>query len=119
MGRLHDGMKKLFARLTIVSALCLTTLAAAAPAMAQEAGGTSGGGTDVWEVAIWSLIGVGIMCLALGILYLFKKQMGGFPEHPSWVAPISITRSRDLPSEPDTHGHDDHGDGHGGHAPAH
>lgn len=111
-------MKKLFARFTFVSSLALVALATVAPAMAQENGEATGGGTDVWEVATWSLIGVGIFCLALGILYLFKRQVGGFPENPSWVAPISIQRSRDLPSEPDAHGADDHGDGHG-HAPAH
>ena len=109
-------MKKLLARFTLLTSLALLSLAAAVPAMAQEPGESSGGGTDVWEVAIWSLIGVAIFCVLLGVLYLFKRQVGGFPENPAWVAPISIQRSRDLPSEPDPHGHDDHGDSH---APAH
>lgn len=112
-------MKKLAARLSLLSTLALLALATIAPALAQDHGGgssTGNGGRDVWEVAIWSLIGVGIFAIALGILYLFKRQVGGFPENPAWVAPISIQRSRDLPSEPDAHGHDDHGDSH---APAH
>lgn len=120
MRTLLPGMKKLVARFSLLSTLALLTLASAVPALAQDHGGeptsSGGGGTDVWEVATWSLVGVAIFCLALGILYLFKRQVGGFPENPSWVAPISIQRSRDLPSEPDTHGHDDHGDSH---APAH
>ncbi len=111
-------MKTLMFRLTIVAALCFSMLAAAAPAMAQEGGAAGDGGTDVSTTVIWSLVGVGIFAVVLGCLYLFKRQIGGFPENPAWVAPISIQRASELPSEPDAHGHDDHGDSHG-HAPAH
>ncbi len=75
------------------------------------------GGIDVLPVVLWSLAGVAIVAVSLGVLYLLKRQVGGFPENPDWVAPISIMRSRDLPA--------DDGDGHGGshghdaHAPAH
>jgi tellurite resistance protein TehA-like permease len=101
---------------TLLSATIAATLATAAPAFAQN--GETSGGTDVSTTVIWSLIGVGIFSLALAILYLLKRQVGGFPENPSWVAPISIQRASELPSEPDAHGHDGHGDSHG-HAPAH
>lgn len=100
-------MKKLFVRLTTVASLSLVSLASAVPAFAQENGAGDGGGTDISTVVIWSLVGVGVFMLALGILYLFKRQVGGFPENPLWVAPISITRSRDLPSEPHEDSHED------------
>jgi hypothetical protein len=109
-------MKKLLVRASMLSATIAATLATAAPAFAQQ-GSEPSGGTDVSTTVIWSLIGVGIFSLALGILYLLKRHVGGFPEDPSWVAPISIQRASELPSE-DAHGHDDHGDSHG-HAPAH
>jgi tellurite resistance protein TehA-like permease len=106
-------MKKLFVRASLLSATIAAALATVAPAFAQE-GTEPSGGTDISTTVIWSLIGVGIFSLAMGILYLLKRQVGGFPENPSWVAPISIQRASELPSEPDAHGHDDHG-----HAPAH
>lgn len=74
-------------------------------------------GIDVLPVVLWSLAGAAVFAVVLGVLYLLKRQVGGFPENPEWVAPISIMRSRDLPADDDTHGH---GDAHGGHAaPAH
>lgn len=73
--------------------------------------------SDVLPAVTWSLIAAGVFCLVLGILYLLKRQVGGFPENPSWVAPISIMRSRDLPAEDDTH--DAHGSHDSHHAPAH
>lgn len=64
------------------------------PWQSEEDSGT----TDV-ETVIWAVIGVGIAAATLGTLYLLKRQLGGFPEHPTWVAPISIIRSQDLPDE--------------------
>jgi hypothetical protein len=56
----------------------------------------------------------------MGTLYLLKRRVGGFPEHPSWTAPISVMRSRDLPGDDGADGHAASPDGHGtGHAPAH
>ncbi|WP_322795641.1 hypothetical protein [Tepidiforma sp.] len=96
-------------------------LGSAGTASADDGHGTAEGlvqaATDVLPAVTWSLLAAGVFCLVLGILYLLKRQVGGFPENPSWVAPISIMRSRDLPAEDDSH------DGHGGrdshHAPAH
>jgi hypothetical protein len=73
--------------------------------------------SDVKDVAVWSMVGVAGGCALLGVLYLLKRKVGGFPEHPSWVAPISIMPAGELPSEDDPHGNPD---GHGAsHAAAH
>jgi len=113
------GMKKLLLRLVLVSTLSIAALSAAAPALAEDGHGapaSAGSENDVVPAALWSLAGVAAGAVVLGALYFFKRGIGGFPENPSWVAPISITRSRDLPGDGDSHGH---GDSHGGHAPAH
>ncbi len=102
-------------------------LALAGTALADDGHGTpdpmvqSGGTTiDVLPVILWSLAGVAVFAVFLGVLYLLKRQVGGFPEHPDWVAPISVMRSRDLPADDDTGHGDAHGHGaHGGHAPVH
>jgi hypothetical protein len=56
---------------------------------------------DVVPVATWSIVGTLIGALVLGVLYLFKRRVGGFPENPEWIAPISIERSETLPKEGD------------------
>jgi Na+-driven multidrug efflux pump len=112
-------MKQHLRRSTIVAALCLGLLAGATPAFAQEGGATNGGNTDVATTVIWALAIIGIGAVLLGCLYLFKRQVGGFPENPEWVAPISIQYSKDLPVEDSGAGHGDvHGDTHADrHAP--
>lgn len=92
-------------------------LALAAPALAQHGGGGEpGGGTgiDVVPPLLWSAVGVAAGAVVFGTLYLFKRQVGGFPEHPEWVAPIEIIPSRSLPSEAaddsGAHGGGQHGD---------
>ena len=128
-------MKPLLARLLLVAVLSALPLFAAAPAFAQEGGegeAEEGHGSILdalggpnWdsakEVTIWSIAGVGVFATVLGVLYLFKRTVGGFPEHPTWVAPISIMRSSDLPQDTADSGHEDHmgQDAHSGHAPAH
>ena len=84
---------------------------AAQEAQPQDGGGNSGLGSAV----IWSLVGIGIFAVALGAFYYFKRQVGGFPENPSWVAPITIMPSKDFPDEADFgepatpgHGHAEH-----------
>ena len=74
--------------------------------------------TDARSMALWSLIGVSIFGGALGVLYLFKRRVGGFPENPTWVAPISVMLASDLPGD-DGDGHGAEHDAHGSHAPAH
>lgn len=121
-------MKLHVARLVLVVAIAVGALSFATAAFAQdqagariqEAGGSSsfiGGPSwiDVQEVTIWSLVGIGVGAAVLGVLYLFKKRIGGFPENPAWVAPITIMRSRDLPGDDE----EEHGFGDNGHAPAH
>lgn len=100
----------------------LLALATASATLADDGHGAAAtatsGGVDVLPAVLWSLAGVAIFAIVMGVFYLFKRQVGGFPENPEWVAPISIMRSRDLPAEDDTHGHGD-SHGHDAHAPAH
>lgn len=88
----------------------------AAPALAQDHGGGSseGSGVDVVPGLVWSSAAVGVSAVVLGALYLFKKQIGGFPDHPEWTAPIEIMPSSGFPDEGtygDGDGHDAHGHG--------
>ena len=131
-------MNTLHLRALVLTAVLLASLAFALPAAAQEGSGhgaspttttTEGGGeaapesgssVDIFPVTIWMLAGVAASGLVLGVLYLFKRQIGGFPEHPTWVAPISIMRPGHLPADDDPHGGHGEADAHGGgHAPAH
>ncbi|GAB4329549.1 MAG: hypothetical protein Kow0010_13990 [Dehalococcoidia bacterium] len=101
----------LHAGLLIVAALlaggaAMPAVASSAPAdpapivrewHSRQSADDSGPSTE--ETVIWAVIGVGLTAATLGTLYLLKRQLGGFPEHPTWVAPISIIRSSDLPDE--------------------
>lgn len=66
-----------------------------APGQAQ--GDTSG--TDVSARVIWTIAGIAGGAVIFGTLYLLKRRVGGFPEHPSWVAPISIMLSSENADE--------------------
>lgn len=118
-------MKTLLLRLALVSALAFAALGAIAPAAADGEGAQSvtqagGNGTDILPVTLWSLAGVAAGAVVMGTLYLLKRRVGGFPQNPSWTAPISVMRSRDLPGDGDANGHGSPHDAHGGgHAPAH
>ncbi len=118
-------MKTLLLRLALVSALAFAALGAIAPAAADNEGvrsvfQASDNGTDILPVTLWSLAGVAVGAVVMGTLYLFKRRVGGFPEDPAWIAPISIMRSRDLPGDDAANGHGSPHDAHGaGHAPAH
>lgn len=72
--------------------------------------------SDVKEVAIWSMVGIAGGAVVLGVLYLFKRKIGAFPENPSWVAPITIMPASQLPGD-DNQGHEAVAADH--HAPAH
>jgi hypothetical protein len=122
-------MKLHLARLILFSALALSTFAFATTALAQEHGdgeSESHGGSsfiggpdwgEVREVTIWSLVSIAGGGALLGVLYLFKRKIGAFPENPTWVAPITIMPASELPGDDDAHGHGDAD--HGNHAPAH
>lgn len=83
------------------------TLAGPAPhaLQAQEGGGGSPFGDapgSGWSaVVIWSLVSVLIFSAVMGVFYFLKRQLGGFPDNPSWVAPITIMASEDFPDEGD------------------
>jgi hypothetical protein len=90
---------KTLLRLLLITTLCIAALAPAA-AYAQDHGDEGeapaeehGGGTsfiggpdwdDAKEVTIWSIVGIGVFATVLGVLYLFKRKVGGFPENPTW-----------------------------------
>lgn len=118
-------MKTLLLRLALVSALAFAALGVIAPAAADDQGAhtvtqADGDGTDILPVTLWSLAGVAVGAVVMGTLYLFKRRVGGFPANPSWTAPISVMRSRDLPGDGAANGHGGPHDAHGaGHAPAH
>ncbi len=110
----------------VVAVVIAFSLMPVAGVFAQEHGGADDGHAtavgegrtwdDVQKVAVWSIVGIAAGCALLSVLYLFKRQVGGFPEHPSWVAPISIMPANQLPvDDADPHALD----GHGEHAPAH
>lgn len=93
-------------------------------AFAQEHGGEGSTSTsssphwsDVQKVAVWSMVGVAGGAVILGVLYTLKRKIGGFPANPSWVAPITIMPSSQLPGD-DNSGHEAPA-GHDSHAPAH
>lgn len=115
-------MKTHLLRLALVVALAFAALALVAPAAADEGAAVQAEGSshDVVPAAVWSLVGAAVGAAVLGTLYLFKRRVGGFPKHPTWTAPISVMRSRDLPGD-EPNGHGDSHDAHGGtgHAPAH
>jgi hypothetical protein len=52
-------------------------------------------------VLVWSMLIMGVGALVFWALYAFKRRVGGFPENPSWVAPITIVTSKELPDEGD------------------
>lgn len=78
----------------------------AAVAAQEGEGEADGAGTSerrdgLDSVVIWSLAGLGIFALLLGAFYFFKRQVGGFPENPSWTAPITIMASKDFVGDED------------------
>ena len=57
-------------------------------------------GRDVVPPLIWAIVGVGLFCAGLGVLYLLKRELGGFERKPgAWTAPISVIASESLPVE--------------------
>ncbi len=55
---------------------------------------------DVVTPLVWTLVGTGLFCGALGALYLLKRELGGFTLRPgAWTAPISVIPSRTLAIE--------------------
>jgi hypothetical protein len=104
-------MKAVTSRALLMTAPALLALAGAGVASAQEAE-SQGGPQDV-EKVVWTVVGVALTSLVLGISYLFKRRIGAFPKNPTWVAPISVMPAGDLPDEAAA-GHEA-----GGHAPAH
>ncbi len=86
-----------------LAAAVFAATAATVPLVANAADGVTVAGQDVVPMLVWMFVGVGIAAILLGTLYLFKRRIGAFPRHPSWVAPITIMRSADLPGDRDPH----------------
>ena len=121
-------MKIRISAFALGAVLAFAALGAAPIAFAQDQGGEEAPGSgSTWDeakdVTIWSIAAIAGGGVVLGVLYLFKRRVGGFPENPGWVAPIRIMPASQLPGDddaPDGHGH---GEGHEAHeshaAPAH
>ncbi len=74
----------------------------------------AGSGVDVTPVVIWGLVGAAILCAVLGVLYLLKRELGGFDPRPgAWTAPISVMPSGELPAEESDFPDPPEDDGHG------
>ena len=112
--KLGFEMKKLFpgtaAKVMAVSAAVAVSLFATLPAFAAQAPVTGyvtqqqpTSTHDIVPMAIWAIVAVLVACLVGGIMYAFKRQIGAYPKHPTWVAPISIMLSRDLPGDDESH----------------
>lgn len=102
-------MQRLPHRAALAAFASIMAIGAGLPAFAAD-GSKSGGPDTLVPVVIWSLVAIGFGALIYGVLYLFKKQLGGFPQPPSWIPPIDLMLSKDLPQdEPETgrHGGDD------------
>ena len=99
------------ARLIAPAALAgVLALAASAPLLALDAPAATDtpaiavqeaeGGRDVVPPLIWSIVGVLLFSGGLGVLYLLKRELGGFELRPgAWTAPISVIESESLPVE--------------------
>jgi len=107
----------------LLAAVLSVAVMPASMAFAQEHGDAAASSSnsphwsDVKEVALWSIASVAAGAVILGVLYTFKRKVGGFPENPAWVAPITIMPSRELPGD-DNQGHEATAP-HDAHAPAH
>jgi len=102
-------MPRLPHRAALATFAAISAVGAGVPAFAADSP-KSGGPDTLVPVVIWSLVAICIGALIYGVLYLFKKQLGGFPQPPSWNPPIDLMLSKDLPQdEPETghHGADD------------
>ncbi len=110
-----------------LSAVLVLSLVSSAPVFAQDHGGDETeestealpGSGSTWDeaqdVTIWSLVAIAAGLVVLGVLYTLKRKVGGFPENPGWVAPITIMPASQLPGDDtDPHGHG-HGTGHEAH----
>ena len=106
-------MKLLPIRFALLATLIVAAFLAVAPVAAMEPFGAEaalhgrGGfgqegtpaadsGTEIEPVAIWTFAVIMMLGGVGGMLYLFKKRMGGFPAHPTWKAPITVMRSKDF-----------------------
>ena len=63
----------------------------------QERGEGSGDTTTI----IWAIVGIAVASAVGGVLYLLKREVGGFPADPDWVAPITILRAGDAAVKPE------------------
>ncbi len=96
-------MKLLRARSAVAALFATVAALPAASTLAQEATPGTNSNTDVVPTLVWMALGVAGLAIVLTLFYFLKRSVGGFPKNPSWVAPISIRRSRDFPGDTDAH----------------
>ena len=109
-------MQRLPHRAAAAAFAAVAAVGAGLPAFAAN-GSNSRGPDTLVPVVIWSLVAICVAALVYGILYWFKRQLGGFPQPPSWIPPIDYMLSKDLPQDPPENGHHNGDDSHA--APAH
>ena len=91
-------MKKLLGRSGAAVGSAVALLVTATTAFAEERGATTESGTDVVPMAIWTFAGVLVAAVVGAVFYMLKRKLGLF-DHPTWVAPISITPSSQFADE--------------------
>ncbi|MFQ5381007.1 MAG: hypothetical protein ACE5EF_05215 [Dehalococcoidia bacterium] len=74
-----------------------------------EENASAGGGIDLSLHVLWTIAGAIIGSVIMAYLYLLKRGVGGFPENPEWVAPISIEPSSSFPEEAEQDDHHEPG----------
>lgn len=86
--------------LALIAPLAALDAPPAEPPAAARQAADAGTGVDVTPVVVWGLVGAAIVCAVLGVLYLLKRELGGFAPRPgAWTAPISVMPSGELPAE--------------------
>ena len=100
--------------LALIAPLAALDAPPAEPPAAAIQQADAGSGVDVTPVVIWGLVGAAILCAVLGVLYLLKRELGGFDPRPgAWTAPISVMPSGELPAEESDFPDPPEDDGHG------
>lgn len=88
----------IFAAISVIPAAAMTDpgMPGEAIVAAQE---TNGDGQDVLPMVLWTMGVLAVAGVVLGTLYLLKRRVGGFPENPTWTAPITVMLASENATE--------------------
>ena len=107
-------MQLIHARLLALVLVACAAVASVAPAFAsagpvdRHLNGTEAPTADaptaigthaIEPMVLWSVAAIASGSLLLSVFYLLKRKVGGFPDHPAWVAPITIMPSKNFADE--------------------